>query len=171
MSVSDSDSCRSRTWPLVGRTDNDPACVDGEASRERVAENRRPLGRGGVSRDTCCSPSTRVGCSRTGPAALRQHKRVAGMELLSASDRDPGRSGIAILVGHGPGSLSVGDLDSCRSGIWILVGQGPGSLSVRDLDACRSGTWIHVGQGPGCLSVTDRDPCRSGVLILVGLGL
>ena len=34
---------------------------------ERVAANGRPLGRGGVSREHGFSPSTRVGCSRTGP--------------------------------------------------------------------------------------------------------
>ncbi|OFW29041.1 MAG: hypothetical protein A3H97_04900 [Acidobacteria bacterium RIFCSPLOWO2_02_FULL_65_29] len=38
-----------------------------ESKAERVAANGRPLGRGGVTRDMCLSPSTRVGCSRTGP--------------------------------------------------------------------------------------------------------
>lgn len=38
-----------------------------ESKAERVAANGRPLGRGGVARDERFSPSTRVGCSRTGP--------------------------------------------------------------------------------------------------------
>jgi len=38
-----------------------------ESKAERVAANGRPLGRGGVTRDKGSSPSTRVGCSRTGP--------------------------------------------------------------------------------------------------------
>ena len=38
-----------------------------ESKAERVAANGRPLGRGGVTRDKRFSPSTRVGCSRTGP--------------------------------------------------------------------------------------------------------
>jgi hypothetical protein len=38
-----------------------------ESKAQRVAANGRPLGRGGVTRDKCFSPSTRVGCSRTGP--------------------------------------------------------------------------------------------------------
>jgi hypothetical protein len=36
-----------------------------EASRKRVAANGRPLGRGGVCRDSRFSPSPRVGCSRS----------------------------------------------------------------------------------------------------------
>ena len=42
-----------------------------ESKAERVAANGRPLGRGGVSRDQGFSPSTRVGCSRTGPGRNR----------------------------------------------------------------------------------------------------
>src|SRR5437899_2492092 len=54
--------CRLRRWhepPIYLIPDR--TCVDGEVSRERVAANGRPLGRGGVGRDTCFSPSTRVG--------------------------------------------------------------------------------------------------------------
>ena len=64
---------------FVGNLIPEGTCVDGEASREWVAANGRPLGRGGVSRDERNSPSTRVGCSRTGPAALRQHKCLPGL--------------------------------------------------------------------------------------------
>ena len=50
-----------------------------EANRERVAANGRPLGRGGVSRDKRLSPSTRVGWSRTGPAALTSRQVLTGL--------------------------------------------------------------------------------------------
>jgi hypothetical protein len=51
----------------------------------RVAANGRPLGRGGVSRGHGFSPSTRVGCSRTGPACYEPPRLPRTNDLRAAS--------------------------------------------------------------------------------------
>ena len=62
---------RIKQLTMVEQHEQDPEQPDGtlnnESKAERVAANGRPLGRGGITRDERCSPSTRVGCSRTGP--------------------------------------------------------------------------------------------------------
>jgi hypothetical protein len=52
------------------------ADTTGNIARRWVAVNGRPLGRGGVSRDQGSSPSTRAGCSRTGPAGAQSSERM-----------------------------------------------------------------------------------------------
>src|SRR5262245_11756666 len=69
-----------------------------EISQERVAANGRPLRRGGVSRNQGFSPSTRVGCSRTGPERLILQRTctlfIAIIAAVVAATAQPGAAAI-----------------------------------------------------------------------------